>query len=164
MKFIFLLPILFCLICNGQPDLQPKYVGGTWIPVRWQNGLVDTYVIRDSLVIILSCVQWKVGDSNVFQAKPGFAIRLGILNRLSASGYAFSARIIYRSVDFEYVSLSPNLPSTIGDASTDKEQMLKVNGRIYRRGFTYTQASRDAILNIVEKMVPELEDGRKPPN
>lgn len=170
MKLILIVIIIFLYGCSQTPKLPTTKLTnslitelkGIWIPekINWIDGDFDTYYFpNDSSVIIFSSVQKKVGDSIYFNTEEGFNLKKGILSLSLDSNILIKAHTIY-----QFIKRTDSAGNEIkSDTSIvlvlqkDSIKSIQLNGLTYVPAIQYTKESKQSIINIATKMVPDIE-------
>jgi len=174
MKSIIIQVIIFLFSCSQTP--KPSIIKlsnpliaelqGIWIPekINWANGDFDTYYFpNDSSAIIISSVQRKTGDSIYFNAEEGFNIKKGTLSLSLDSNILIKAHTIY-----QFVKMIDSAGNEIkSDTSIvlvlqkGSNKSIRLNNLTYVPAVEYTEESKQSIINIATKMVPDIEKHSK---
>jgi hypothetical protein len=155
--FIFLSLLIICSCGNSR---KKENVNGIWVPevVDWQDGSFDTYYIKEDTVIIISSMQKLIHDSIYFRTEPGFKIMKGVLKLVGDQKYLLPHRILYRTLKLPGINSDDIITDTISVvASNDTTIKLNINGINFIQGKLYTNESKESIITMATKMVPDLE-------
>jgi hypothetical protein len=155
--FVFLSLLIFC--CCGKSK-KMENVNGIWIPevVDWKEGSFDTYYIKDDVVIIISSEQKMIKDSICFRTEPGFNVMKGVLRPVADGKFLLPHRTLYRFIKLSGVKADEFLTDTISVVpSKDTALRLSINGINFIQGRLYTRDSKESIIVIATKMVPDME-------
>ena len=170
MKSIIIPVIIFFYSCSQTPkpsttklsNLLITELKGIWIPekINWTNGDFDTYYFpNDSSVIIISSVQRKTGDSIYFNTEEGFNIKKGALSLSLDSNILIKAHTIY-----QFIKMTDSAGNEIkSDTSImlvlqkGSIKSIRLNSLRYIPAVQYTEESKQSIINIATKMIPDIE-------
>jgi hypothetical protein len=148
--------LAFC--CCGESRRKDN-VDGIWIPevVDWKEGSFDTYYIKDSTVIIVSSEQKKINDSIYFRTEPGFNVRKGSLRCIPDGKFVLPNRVLYQFIKLPGIKADETFTDTISIVSSkDTAVRLNINGINFIQGRLYTKESKESIISIATKMVPDM--------
>lgn len=154
MKFFLFIPFLCSLTLHAQLKSNAAYLGGTWVPVEWNQGVIDTYWIHDTTVIVITSIQGKLGDSIVFNSSQGLAIRSGTFKQISRTKYLISTKIKLCRGNVDCADIARRLNEPVKNLSSNIEQVLSINNHLFKRGLLYTQNSTDSLYKIVVAEMP----------
>lgn len=158
---IFIFVILFG--CAQSPKKAGSKLTGIWIPekIDWTSGDFSTlYFLGDSMAVIISSVQKKIGDSILFNVEEGFNLFKGRMEYLSSDNeITIKAKAIYRFIKkTDSAGNEINSDTTIHIVlPTDTMGAIKIGTENYVEATRYTEESKQHISAIVNKMIPSLE-------
>jgi len=160
MKLICLAFLIFCIACNNRQKEKIASIRGIWIPqeIDWGQGDFETFYFQsDTSVVIISSVQKKVKNSIIFATEPGFNIKKGVIKPIGNDQFVISGAVIYRFIKVVGGGIDA-FQDTVTVSAEDSARLIRVNGVSYQKGVLYTNESKERIVSIATKMVPDIEN------